>query len=211
LLRTSNSAGAKTKEKLILKALDYILANGLRDHSLRSLSAELGTSHRLLSYHFGSKEEFINEIIKSFFNSWLEIISATDIEGCESSSDALLLLWDRISHPDTFIYSRIGFELIAWKEREGTMAQLMPESLWSEPLERISRLSSLSPAKMESDVRVMRIVVRGLIYQLAATDDPRECRRTLMDFLDWRSRAIETIKAEEPDPPPPRRIRSHRA
>lgn len=194
--RTSNSAGNKTKETLILKALDYILANGLRDHSLRSISAELGTSHRVLSYHFGSKEGFINEIIQSFFNSWFEIVSETDIEGCRTSADALLLLWDRISHPDVFIYSRIGFELVAWKGRDGAMAQLMPESVWSEPLERISRLSHLSPAKTEADVRVMRIVLRGLLYQLAATENPDECRRTLMDFLDWRDHALAAMSAE---------------
>jgi len=187
---SGNSAGKKTKETLIIKAIDYILAKGLRDFSLRSISAEMGTSHRVLSYHFGSKEEFIQEVMNSVFQSWLQIISDIDIEHCSSSSEALLLLWDRISHPDVFIYSRIGFEMIAWKGRMKTRKELMPESFWSEPLERVSRLSSLDPSRTEADVRVMRVVVRGLISQLAATDNPDECRRSLLDFLDWRDKAL---------------------
>ncbi|PQM26988.1 hypothetical protein CVO77_18655 [Sphingopyxis lindanitolerans] len=179
-----------------MKAIDYLFANGLRDQSLRSLSAELGTSHRVLSYHFGSKEGFLDEVIKSFFLSWVEIISATDIESCRTSSEALLLLWDRISHPDTFIYSRIGFELLAWQEGQRRMKQLLPQIVWAEPFERISLLSKLNPIRTASDVRVMQIVMRGLIYQLAATDAPEECRRALMDFLDLRDRALSTIADE---------------
>ena len=197
LKKTTNIAGQRTKEALIKKALDYILANGLRGHSLRTISAEIGTTHRLLSYHFGSKEKFIQVIVDSFYRSWQAIMSDTDIESCRDSSDAFLLLWDRASHPDVFIYSRIAIELVSWKWREKSVGELMPESIWSEPLERISRLADLSPAKAEADIRVMRIFLRGLLYQLAASDDPIECRRTLLDFLDWRERTIETMKASE--------------
>lgn len=191
--REGNSAGQKTKETLILRAIDYILANGVRDFSLRSISAEIGTSHRVLSYHFGSKEEFIQEVMNNVFQSWLEIISGIDIEHCSSSSEALLLLWDRISHPDVFIYSRIGFEMIAWKGRVKATRELMPESFWAEPLERISRLSNLDPSRTDSDVRVIRLMIRGLISQLAATDNPDECRRSLLDFLDWRDKAVAAM------------------
>lgn len=200
LKREGNSAGQKTKETLILRAIDYILENGVRDISLRAMSAEIGTSHRVLSYHFGSKEEFIQEVMNNVFQSWLQIISDIDIEHCSSSSEALLLLWDRISHPDVFIYSRVGFEMIAWKGRMKTNRELMPESFWAEPLERISRLSNLDPSRTDSDVRVIRVVIRGLISQLAATDNADECRRSLMDFLDWRDKAIAAF-GPAPDRP----------
>ena len=38
------------------RAIDYVAANGIGDLSLRALAAALGTSHRMLIHHFGSKE-----------------------------------------------------------------------------------------------------------------------------------------------------------
>ena len=195
--KTSNKAGDRTKASLIQKTLDYILANGLRGHSLRSIASEIGTTHRILSYHFGSKEEFIAEVIDYFFSSWLQVVSETPIENCATSSEAMLLLWDRVTHPDVFIYSRIGIELVSWKSRQQSLSQLLPESVWAEPLERISRLSNLNPANTEVDIRVLRAMLRGLLYQLAATNDLLECRRTLLDFLDWRERSLQHVVTDD--------------
>ena len=40
-------------------ATDYVLEHGLIGLSLRPLAAELGTSDRMLLYHFGSKDELV--------------------------------------------------------------------------------------------------------------------------------------------------------
>src|SRR5689334_13292964 len=40
---------------------DYVLAEGLADMSLRPLAAALGTSPRMLLYHFESKERLVSE------------------------------------------------------------------------------------------------------------------------------------------------------
>ena len=44
------------RQHLLDAAIEYVAANGLTDLSLRRLATELGTSHRMLSHHFGSKE-----------------------------------------------------------------------------------------------------------------------------------------------------------
>ncbi len=44
-------------------ALDYVLAHGLVDLSLRPMAAALGTSDRMLIYHFGSKERLVGEVL----------------------------------------------------------------------------------------------------------------------------------------------------
>jgi AcrR family transcriptional regulator len=45
------------------RALDYVLAHGLLGMSLRPLAAALGTSDRMLLYHFGTKEQLVGEIL----------------------------------------------------------------------------------------------------------------------------------------------------
>ena len=41
--------------RLLDAAIDYVAENGIADLSLRELAAALGTSHRMLIHHFGSK------------------------------------------------------------------------------------------------------------------------------------------------------------
>ena len=47
---------SKRRRELLQRSLDYLLDHGVADLSLRPLAADVGTSARLLVYHFGSKE-----------------------------------------------------------------------------------------------------------------------------------------------------------
>jgi AcrR family transcriptional regulator len=46
-------------------ATDYVLERGLIDLSLRPLAAELGTSDRMLLYHFGSKDVLVADVLRT--------------------------------------------------------------------------------------------------------------------------------------------------
>jgi AcrR family transcriptional regulator len=51
------------RAELTDRALDYVLSHGLVGLSLRPLAAALGTSDRMLVYHFGSKEQLIGAVL----------------------------------------------------------------------------------------------------------------------------------------------------
>lgn len=51
------------RTELTEKALDHVLAHGLIGLSLRPLAAALGTSDRMLIYHFGSKDGLITAVV----------------------------------------------------------------------------------------------------------------------------------------------------
>jgi AcrR family transcriptional regulator len=51
------------RAELTDRALDYVLASGLLGLSLRPLAAALGTSDRMLLYHFGSKERLVGAVL----------------------------------------------------------------------------------------------------------------------------------------------------
>ena len=44
------------RDRLLSALVEYAAAHGLADASLRELAAAVGTSHRMLLYHFGSRE-----------------------------------------------------------------------------------------------------------------------------------------------------------
>ncbi|HAM45745.1 MAG TPA: TetR/AcrR family transcriptional regulator [Propionibacteriaceae bacterium] len=52
------------REELVERATDWVLGNGLLGLSLRPLAAALGTSDRMLIYHFGSKEQLIVDVLR---------------------------------------------------------------------------------------------------------------------------------------------------
>ncbi|WP_327586934.1 TetR/AcrR family transcriptional regulator [Nonomuraea sp. NBC_00507] len=51
------------RTELTAKALDHVLTHGLIGLSLRPLAAALGTSDRMLIYHFGSKDGLITAVL----------------------------------------------------------------------------------------------------------------------------------------------------
>ena len=53
------------RDQLLAAAVDYVLAHGFSNLSLRELAAAIGTSHRMLIYHFGSKEGLLVALIRS--------------------------------------------------------------------------------------------------------------------------------------------------
>ena len=52
------------RDELAEAATDYVLEHGLIGLSLRPLAAALGTSDRMLIYHFGSKDELIAAVLE---------------------------------------------------------------------------------------------------------------------------------------------------
>ena len=51
------------RDTLLQSAVDHVVEHGLADLSLRALADEIGTSHRMLIYHFGSKEGLVTEVV----------------------------------------------------------------------------------------------------------------------------------------------------
>ena len=52
-----------SRESLLEAAIAHVERHGLGELSLRALAADLGTSHRMLSYHFGSRDELVAAIV----------------------------------------------------------------------------------------------------------------------------------------------------
>lgn len=50
---------AKSREELLTAAVDYVAREGLADLSLRACAQAIGTSHRMLAYHFGSRRGLV--------------------------------------------------------------------------------------------------------------------------------------------------------
>jgi AcrR family transcriptional regulator len=83
------------RDDLAEAATDYVLEHGLVGLSLRPLAAALGTSDRMLLYHFGSKDELVAAVLRASNNRSVRQIRA--LPASATVRDGVLDLWRAVS------------------------------------------------------------------------------------------------------------------
>jgi AcrR family transcriptional regulator len=85
------------REELAEQATDYALDNGLIGLSLRPLAAAMGTSDRMLIYHFGSKDALIAAVLDASCNRSVGTIR--ELPASPSVRQAVIDLWEAYEQP----------------------------------------------------------------------------------------------------------------
>ena len=88
----------------------YLATNGARDVSLRQLAAALGTSHRMLLYHSGSKEGLLIEVVRTMEQRQREIFAALHPASATSPTEVARRFWRQLADPARWPYERLFVE-----------------------------------------------------------------------------------------------------
>jgi AcrR family transcriptional regulator len=163
------------RDRLLEGAIDYVAANGITDLSLRQLAAALGTSHRMLIHHFGSKEglwvAIVREVEARQRAVLAEMIPA--IEG-QPVEEAMRAWWRHISDPSLWANERLFYELYgqAIQGRPHTVEMLdgIIED-WLEPAVQINMALGLGAEAARAHARLGIAVTRGLLLDFVAALD----------------------------------------
>ncbi|MGL4610485.1 MAG: TetR/AcrR family transcriptional regulator [Trueperaceae bacterium] len=100
----------KLKADLLEQVTNYILQNGLQDLSLRPLAEALGTSARMLIYHFGSKEQLVIEAVINAQRKQQALLQSQMVSS-KSSSKTLQNFWNWLSSKEVAPYARLLYDL----------------------------------------------------------------------------------------------------
>jgi AcrR family transcriptional regulator len=175
------------REKLLEGATDYVAHNGITDLSLRQLAAALGTSHRMLIHHFGSKEglwvAIVNDVEARQRAVLADLVPAADVPVAE----AMRAWWHHISDPSLWPNARLFYELYgqAIQGRPHTVAML--DGIiddWLEPATEINMAYGLSREEARAHARLGIAVTRGLLLDLVATRDPEAVNAAMDAFIE---------------------------
>jgi AcrR family transcriptional regulator len=161
------------RDRLLAAAVDHVLEHGLSDLSLRELAAAIGTSHRMLLYHFGSKEALIVAVIRTVEDAQRDAFAALDTAGY-SPAEAMRAMWRRFTDPALGPHERLFFETYgqALQGRPGAVEILdRVVDAWVEPAVAYSVAHGADPATALADARLTVAVVRGLLLDWLATED----------------------------------------
>ena len=166
----SGMATSQARERLLAAAVVHALDTGIADLSLRQLAAAIGTSHRMLIYHFGSREGLLAAVTQAVEEQQRAALLEPEV----TSADHAWQAWRRLSDPKLWPQERLFFELYAYalRGRPGTEGFLdgIVES-WVAPVAAARVQAGADERVARADARLSVAVVRGLLLDLLATGD----------------------------------------
>jgi AcrR family transcriptional regulator len=172
---------SQARDRLLAAAVRHALDAGIADLSLRQIAAAIGTSHRMLIYHFGSREGLLVAVTQAVEAQQ----RATLLESGIAPEDARRS-WERLSDPALWPQERLFFELYAYAllGRPGTEGFLdgIVES-WVAPVADALVKAGADERTARADARLGVAVVRGLLLDLLATGDRAGVNEAYERFL----------------------------
>ena len=102
----------ESREVLLNRIIDGVANDGLVDRSLRELAASAGTSHRMLIYHFGSREGVVSAIVEEIERRQRLMMIDLAAE-CPDAPTLIRRLWDQVSSMELRPFVRLFFESLA--------------------------------------------------------------------------------------------------
>jgi AcrR family transcriptional regulator len=174
------------RERLLVGATDDIAAHGVSDLTLRGLAARVGTSHRMLIYHFKSKEGLLVEVIKLVEERQRAALAELEFDAGLSAPAITRAFWQRLSAPDLAANERLFFEVYgqALQGRPGTTALLdgIVDSWLAPVVELLDRLG-FPHEHAAAQARLGVAVTRGLLLDLLATGDRVACDAAMEQYI----------------------------
>lgn len=149
----------------------YCADHSLGDRSLRELAAGVGTSHRMLIYHFGSREGLVAAVVGAVEerqrDGMAQMASATG-----SPPELMRAIWGGVTDEGQRPFVRLFFEVLAHALQgrpgtEGFAAQLTAP--WLERGVEVAETMGERPSVVDLQLGVA--VVRGLLIDVLTTDD----------------------------------------
>lgn len=173
------------RDALLARAIEHASRHGLRDASLRSIAEALGTSHRMLIYHFGSAEAFWTEVIGGLRFRERDALQASVESG---RMTPLRETWASLSAPRRLPRMQLLFETygraLADRERyAGFLAEVV--DVWLDTVgEAFRAQQGLTRGQARMHARLRLAVLRGLSLDLLTTGDRAGTTAALRWFED---------------------------
>jgi AcrR family transcriptional regulator len=176
------------REKLLDRCVAYLQEAGFSQLSLREIAAGAGSSHRMLIYHFGSREQLLAEVVGRVESAQRDALA--DLVSAEHDlAEVSRQFWRRISDPALAPAERLFFEIHSHALYERPWTGRFRASViaaWVGPLADILVQHGYPPGEAHLRARLGLAATRGLLLDLLVTGD----RDTLDAASDLLSRLI---------------------
>ncbi len=163
------------RTKLLQAVMEEAAANGLADRSLRDIASAVGSSHRMLLFHFDSRAGLVSAIVQEVEAAQRQLLDDL-VDEVDSPSELVLALWDRVSAPEMAPFVRLFFECVAL-----TAGEALTDP-WLEVADTVA--AKLGVEVDHTELRLGVAVSRGLLIDVLATGDATEATKAMRRFVE---------------------------
>ncbi|WP_020521005.1 TetR/AcrR family transcriptional regulator [Catelliglobosispora koreensis] len=160
-------------QALLTRCVEVLQRNGFSQLSLRELAAAVGTSHRMLIYHFGSWEGLLAQVVARVEAEQREALAS--LAAHESDlAEVGRLFWQRVSDPALAPAERLFFEIYAQALYGRDWTHEFRRSVitaWEAPVSELLQRNGFSAADARRRTRLGIAATRGLLLDLLLTGD----------------------------------------
>ena len=182
------SPAGQPRTRLLDAVTGYAREHGLGDVSLRELAAAIGTSHRMLIYHFGSKEGLLAAVVGAVEDEQRAFFAGLAADPALGPLEVATAMWNHLADRRLWPSERLFFEIYgqALQGRPGTEGFLDAVSVagWMPQVTGSRARFPPSAEDAEADARLSAAVVRGLLLELVATGDRAAADRAFGRFVE---------------------------
>ena len=177
------------RSELLDKIVATLLANGSADLSLRPLADSVGTSARLLIYHFDTKEKLLADalaLVRHRVETSLKELAARKKPA--SLRDSLFMFWDWATDKPNQRYFRLLFEVdgLSMFNRLKLSRQARQDgaSVW---IDLIGRAAANAPNNEKLSATHATLIIgaiNGLLQDFLSTGDRARTTAALTELID---------------------------
>jgi AcrR family transcriptional regulator len=162
------------RERLRARVVDHLLERGLGDASLREIAAAVGSSHRMLIYHFGSREGLLSAVVEEVERRQAERLRELSLSG--NPDTVIMAMHRQLASPDLDPLERLFVELYGRALQGDTPARHLIDpgvQNWLDALVDLYQRFGFSRREARSEATLALATARGLLLDRLATGDAR--------------------------------------
>jgi AcrR family transcriptional regulator len=170
------------REVLLRRVVEWFAANGVLDTSMRTLAAGVGTSNRMLNYHFGSREALLATVIDRVCENERDALQqflADDTDPIEAGQR----YWSHLADTAT-AFAPLFYELSAHamygKPYADQLRSVLTDAWLTGFTEGFARRTT--PERAERLARLCLAMGRGVLFEMALTGDRGAADAAMEDF-----------------------------
>ncbi len=170
--RDSQPRGPTARDELLGRVVGWFVEHGVGDTSLRTLASGVGTSHRMLNYHFGSREGLLGAVVEAVEQG--EHAALLDLsEQYDDPFEAGAAFWTRVADRAE-VFAPLFFELSTHAMRGHPHAEGLRTWLrtgWLDAMQAGFEQLGAPTDRARTLALQSLAMARGLLFEVAVTGD----------------------------------------
>lgn len=172
------------RDDLLNRAIQHYAAHGIRHTSLRTLATSIGTSQRMLHYHFGSREDLLAAVIDAVAGQQAAHIAELFAQETDPF-EAGVRNWDATANGAT-TFGALWFELATHAMHDEPYAERLGEVMVDAQIREFTKVyvAHTDPARAARLARLTLAVGQGLVFDLLIDGDRDAADAAVREFTD---------------------------